>query len=457
MDVTDTGDPGTDRPGAAVGTVSGREILRLAVPALGALLAEPTFLAVDVAIIGHLGTAALAGVGVAAVALSTVVGLAVFLAYGTTAQVARAVGAGRPGSAYESGVAGLYLAAVLGVAVAVAGVPLAPLVVSALGAHGEAAALGALYLRISLAGVPGTLVVLAATGVIRGLQDTRTPLVVAVAGAVVNTVVNVLLVLVLRLGVGGSAAGTAAVQTAMAVVLAAVVVRGARRSRTAVSPHWGRVAAVGRDGIALFVRTATLRVAILVATAVAARQGVVALAGHQVVTAVWNWLALALDALAIAAQALTGRALGAGDAPAARAATDRLVRWGCSAGAVLGACVLAGCVALPQLFSADPGVRSAVTAALVAVAVALPLGGYVFVLDGVLIGAGDGRYLAWAGVASLLAFLPAAVAVALSAPRAGTGLVWLWAAYLGVYLVARAVTLGLRYRRDGWLVLGAGR
>ena len=190
---------------------------------------------------------------------------------------------------------------------------------------------------------------------------------------------------------------------------------------------------------------------------VATRQGVVALAANQVVTSIWNFLALGLDALAIAAQALTGKALGAGDGPAARALTRAVLRWGVWAGVGIGVVVLVIHAVAGSAFSPDPEVRTAVGATLIVLAVSQPIAGFVFVLDGVLIGAGDGVYLAWAGVITLLAYLPAAIAVALWAPNGPAGLVWLWIAFSGVFMGARALTLGLRYRGDRWLVTGATR
>ncbi len=433
------------------------EILRLAVPALGALLAEPAFLLVDAAIVGHLGTPQLAGVGVASVLLGTVVGLAVFLAYGTTAQVARSLGAGEPGRALAFGIAGTYLGLALGVLVAVIVWPLAPALIDAFGAEPAASAYGVTFLRLSLLGLPGMLAVLATTGVLRGLQDTVTPLVVAVVGAVLNVGLNLVLVLGFGLGVAGSAIGTAITQTAMALALGAVVVRAARAHRASLRPDHHLIRGAGRAGIPLFVRTLTLRAAIIATTAVAAGQGVVALAANQVVTSIWNFLALGLDALAIAAQALTGKALGEGDPAAARALTRLLVRWGLAAGVVIGLAVVAVHAVAGGLFSPDPEVRTAVGLALIVVAASQPLCGYVFVLDGVLIGAGDGRYLAGAGVITLVLYLPVAIAVGAWAGGGAAGLVWLWIAFSVVFMGARAVTLGVRYRGDAWLVTGSAR
>ena len=434
-----------------------REILRLAVPAFGALVAEPLFLLADSAVVGRLGTEALAGLGVAGALLATAVGVFVFLAYGTTAAVARRVGAGDLRAAVTDGVDGVWLAALLGVGVAVLGAVLAVPLVGVFGASGEVADQAVTYLRWSLPGLPAMLVVLAATGVLRGLQDTRTPLVVAAVGAVGNAVLTVALVHGVGMGIAGSALGTVLAQVGMAAAFLVVVVRAARRTGASLRPDVRGIARVGRVGVPLLVRTLTLRAALLVTTYVAVAQGDAALAAHQVATVVWGFLALALDAVAIAGQALTGRALGAGDAEGARALTRRMVAWGVASGAVLGVLLLAGRGLLAPLFSPEQEVQSALTAVLVVVALAQPLAGWVFVLDGVLIGAGDGRYLAVAGLWTLLAFVPLAGLVLL-APVSGTaGLLWLWAAFAGGFMLARAVTLARRARGDAWLVLGAAR
>jgi len=197
------------RPSRQQGRATDREILRLAVPAFGALVAEPLFLLTDSAIVGRLGTVPLAGLGVAGALLATAVGVFVFLAYGTTAAVARRVGAGDLRGAVADGMDGVWLAALLGIVVAaLAGVLAVPLV-AAFGPSGPVAEQAVTYLRWSLPGLPAMLVVLAATGVLRGLQDTRTPLVVAACGAAANAVLSLGLVHGAGLGIAGSAAGTA--------------------------------------------------------------------------------------------------------------------------------------------------------------------------------------------------------------------------------------------------------
>ena len=427
-----------------------REILRLAVPAFGALVAEPLFLLVDSAVVGHLGTPQLAGLGIAGALLATAVSLCVFLAYGTTAAVARRVGAGDLRTAIAQGVDGLWLAAGLGTLLALAGLLAAEPLVAAFDPSAQTSAYALTYLRVSLAGLPSMLLVLAATGVLRGLQDTRTPLVVAAVGAVANAVLNIALVYGAGLGIAGSALGTVLAQTGMAVAFGVVVVRGARRHGASLRPDLPGIRGAASAGVPLLVRTATLRGALLAMTYVATSAGTVSVAAHQVAFTIWMLLSLALDAVAIAGQAIVGRYLGAGDAGGARAATRRMVEWGAGAGVVLGLVVVGLRSAYVPVFTPDEDVRVLLGSVLLVAAVFQPVCGVVFALDGVLIGAGDGRYLAWAGVATLLVFLPLAGAVL----AADGGLVALWWAFNG-FLASRLVTLVLRWRGEAWLVTGA--
>lgn len=313
-----------------------REIVALALPAFGALVAEPLFVMVDSAVVGHLGTAQLAGLGVAAALLTTAVNVFVFLAYATTAAVARRVGAGDLPAALRQGVDGIWLALLLGGLVIAAVLPAAPALVDLFEASGTAAPYAADYLRISSLGIPAMLVVLAATGVLRGLQDTRTPLVVAIGGFTANAGLNATLVYGAGLGIAGSAWGTVIAQNGMAAVYLWVVVRGIRRQTgdgaggwwTALRPDTAGIRACARAGLPLLVRTVSLRAVLLIATAVAARLGDTDIAAHQIILTVWSLLAFALDAIAIAGQAIIGRYLGAGDAEGARAACRRMIEWG---------------------------------------------------------------------------------------------------------------------------------
>lgn len=435
---------------SAVRNAHDREIWRLAVPAFGALVAEPVFLLTDTAIVGHLGTPQLAGLGVAGALLATTVSLCVFLAYGTTASVARRLGAGDVRAALEQGIDGMWLALALGVLLAGLGAAGAQPLVALFGTSAEATPYALTYLRISLLGVPAMLVVLAATGVLRGLQDTRTPLVVAVLGALANIALNLALVYGAGLGIAGSAIGTVITQVASAVAFIVVVGRGASRHQASVRPDLRGVRTAAAAGVPLVARTVTLRAALLMMTYVATAQGTVAIAAHQVAFTIWILLSLALDAVAIAGQAIVGRYLGGDQVAAARAITRRMIQWGLAAGVVLGAIVLLLRTAYIPLFTDDHAVRDLLASVLVVAAVSQPLAGVVFVLDGVLIGAGDARYLARAGLITLLVFAPLALVVL----STGGGLVMLWWAFNG-FMLARLVTLLWRERTDAWLVTGA--
>jgi putative MATE family efflux protein len=428
------------------------EILRLAGPAFGALVAEPLFLLADSAIVGRIGTVPLGGLGVASQALTTLVNVSIFLAYGTTAAVARQLGAGLRRAAIRQGIDGLWLAAGVGLGVLALGWPLAPEIVRVFGATAGVSRGAVVYLRISLLGAPSMLVMLAATGVLRGLQDTMTPLATAVAANAVNIALNATFVLGLRMGLAGSAWGTVIAQTAGACVYLAVVTRGARREGVGFGLDRTGLRAAATAATGLILRTLALQAVLVATTAVAARQSDDAIAAHQIAFRLWMLLALALDAIAIAGQAITGRYLGAGDAAGARAATGRMVGWGALYGTGCGLLTLLLRPVLPGLFAAAPGVRSLLLAVLLVVAAQQPVAGVVFVLDGVLIGAGDQNYLAAAGVITLAVFLPAAALVLML----HGGLVALWLAY-SLWLLARFVTLILRGRSSKWLVTGAAQ
>ncbi|MFI8188445.1 MATE family efflux transporter [Streptomyces sp. NPDC085946] len=429
-----------------------REIVALAVPAFGALVAEPLFLMADTAIVGHLGTAQLAGLGIASALLTTAVSIFVFLAYATTAAVARRVGAGDLPAAIRQGMDGIWLALLLGAAVIAVVLPTAPTLIDLFGASDTAAPHAVTYLRISALGIPAMLIVLAATGVLRGLQDTKTPLYVAIAGFVANGALNAGLVYGAGLGIAGSAWGTVIAQCGMAAAYLVVVVRGARRHGASLRPDAAGIRASAQAGVPLLVRTLSLRAILMIATAVAARLGDADIAAHQIVLTLWSLLAFALDAIAIAGQAIIGRCLGAGDAPGARAVCRRMVEWGTAVGAVLGLLVVVARPVFLPLFTSDPAVQDTAFLALVIVAVSQPICGIVFVLDGVLMGAGDGPYLAWAMLVTLAVFTP----VALLVPVLGGGLTALWAA-MTLMMAVRMVTLWLRTRSGRWLVTGATR
>jgi len=349
----------------------------------------------------------------------------------------------------ETGLSGMWLALLLGALAAVATGLGAPLLVESFAASPQVNEQAISYLRVAAPGIPAMLVVLAATGILRGLQDTRTTLVVAVGANLVNVALNVVLVYGLDLGVAGSALGTTLAQVGAAAVLVAVVARAARTHGARRRPDRHGIVAVAVTGVPLVVRTLTLRAALLVGTYVASTMSDASIAAHQIAMTVVTTLAFALDAVAIAAQAMIGRFLGAGDVAGARRITRRMLRWGVACGGVAAVVLLAASPWLAAAFTGDAAVQALSVPALVVAAAVQPLSGVVFVLDGVLIGAGDGRYLAWAGIVTLLAYLSLALAVLVT----GAGLGWVWAAYAG-FIVARMVTLLRRERGETWLVTG---
>ncbi|MEO5663174.1 MAG: MATE family efflux transporter [Nocardioides sp.] len=435
-------------------TSTDREILRLAVPAFLALVAEPLFLLADAAIVGHLGTTELAGLGIAGAVLQTLVGLCVFLAYGTTASVARHLGAGDLRGALTQGIDGCWLAVLIGAVVTVAGAVFARPLVDLFGAGDAVSDQATSYLEVAIFGTTPLLLMLATTGVLRGLQDTRTPLWVAVGGNIANVVLNVVFVYGLDLGIAGSALGSVLAQVASAAVLVAVVVRAARRDGAPLTPDRRGILVAARTGVPLVLRTLTLRACLLAGTyavTIAGRDTEVDLATHQIAITLWSFLAFALDALAIAAQAITGRALGAGDVEGTRRLTRRMVQWGWGAGIASGLLLAATSPFLGPLFSPDSDVHHLLVPVLLVAALGQPIAGVVFVLDGVLIGAGDGRYLAWAGLGVLALYAPAA----LLAARGPGGLVPVWVAMVVVFMGARFVLLTRRARSDAWLVTGS--
>lgn len=432
-----------------------REILRLAVPALGALIAEPAFLIVDAALVGHLGTTPLAGLGIAGAVLQTIVGLMVFLAYSTTPAVARRFGAGRPGEAVSVGINGMWLALALGSVLAVLGAVSSPWLVSLFGAGDAVAAQANDYLVISMWGLPAMLIVFAATGLLRGMQDTVTPLWIAGLGFGANALLNVLFIYGFGWGIAGSAAGTVTAQWGMVGAYALVVRRLATRHSASLRAQREGLRSTARSGGWLFLRTVSLRVALLATVAVATGVGTAELAGWQIVFTIFSAAAFALDALAIAAQALIGKEIGAGDPQQVRRVLARTVAWGVWFGVLVGAVIAALSGVLGIVFTGDPEVAALVQPALLVLAVAQPVAGVVFVLDGVLMGADDARYLAIAGGLNLVPFLPCLWIIAALGLDGAAGLIWLAVAFFGVYLLARLATLGWRVRSGRWTTLEA--
>ena len=430
----------------------GRELLTLAVPALGALRAEPLYLLADTAVVGSLGTDPLAGLGVASGALLFGYGLCVFLAYGTTAAVARLTGAGEDRRAADQAIQGLWLAAVLGMALAVVGIATTDAIVSGLGATGAVADQAATYLRISLLGAPAMLLMLAGVGYLRGRKDTVRPLQVAVGTAVLNLGLELVLILGMNRGIGASAAATVVAQWTGAACYLGWIGRDVVRRRASLTPRLGLIGRMLTVSAQLLVRNLSLAGTFLVGTSVATRIGRVDVAAHQVAFQVWMATALTMDAVAIAAQAMVGERLGAGDAVGAVAIGKRVIAWSVGMGLALAVVLVAARESVATVFSDDPAVVALAGFLLVHVALMAPLGGVAFALDGVLIGAGDQRFMARAMAGAAVVSVTAMVAGRL----AGQGIGWLWAA-IWLFIGLRSIFLGLRFASDRWQVVGAER
>jgi putative MATE family efflux protein len=387
--------------------------------------------------------------------LQTIVGLMVFLAYSTTPAVARRFGAGRPGEAVSVGINGMWLALGLGAVLAVVGAVSSPWLVSLFGA-GEAVSQQANdYLVISMWGLPAMLIVFAATGLLRGMQDTVTPLWIAGLGFGANALLNVLFIYGFGWGIAGSAAGTITAQWGMVGAYALVIRRLATKHSASLRAQREGMGGTVRSGGWLFLRTVSLRAALLATVGVATGIGTDELAGWQIVFTIFSAAAFALDALAIAAQALIGKELGAGDEKQVQRVLGRTVAWGVWFGVIVGGLIAALSGVLGIVFTGSAEVAQLVQPALLVLAVAQPIAGVVFVLDGVLMGANDARYLAIAGVLNLVPFLPALWIIQAIGVDGVGGLIWLAVAFFGVYLLARLATLGWRVRSGAWLSAAA--
>jgi putative MATE family efflux protein len=416
------------------------EIVRLALPALGALAAEPLYLLVDTAIVGHLGTPQLAALALAATVLGNVVALCIFLTYGTTARVTRLHGAGQDAEAAAIGPQAFWLALAAGVAVAAAVAALAGPLVHLLGGEDHVADMAARYLRIASLGVPMALVALAGQGWLRGMSDLRTPLVIVGTANVANVVLELLFVYGFDWGLDGSAWGTVLAQLGMGAAFAAVLLR------VFAAPHLDRIRSLVSIGAQLVVRTAALLGCFVLATAVCAHIGAATVAAHQIAFQLFGFLALVLDAIAIAGQVIVGRALGGGEADEAFAAARRMLELSLAAGLLIGATFLVLVDVVPRAFTSDPDVIDQAHELWPLFCVMWPVAAVVFALDGILIGAGDTRYLAAAMVVAFAVFAPIVLAADTVA------VVWL---ALDVLMLVRLATLGGRFARRRWALVGA--
>ena len=415
-----------------------RRIARLAVPALGAILAEPLYNLADTAIVGHLGRAPLDSLAIATSALSIVAWLAIFLSTATTTAVARNAARDQHAAAGRAVGAAYSVAAGWGAVTTGVVILIAPLVVDVLGGHAAIGSAAVGYIRISALGLPFLYLSYAGNGHLIGLENTRTPLFIAVGANVVNVGLEIAFVFGLHAGLAGSAWGTVAAQ---ALAAAAYGYASRRSPYPPGRPARGDIAAVLRDGHRLSVRTIALGVVPLAATAVAARLGPVPLAGQQIAYRLWGMLSLATDALAVPAQVYVSAELGRGDRAAAERAARRTLVLGIVCGGGLAAVTALLAIFAPAVFTTDPTVRHAAVVGLLWSAATQPLAALAFVYDGVILGLGDYAAMRRAMLLAILAFAPLAILVL---RFHWLGLPGVWAA-LGCWLAARTVLLWRRW------------
>jgi putative MATE family efflux protein len=427
-----------------------RPIAALAVPAFGSLVAEPLYVLADTAVVGRIGTTELAGLALASTVLLTAHALLIFLAYGATGPIARMISEGNVTRAATRGIQGMWLAGILGIAIAILLAFLAEPLLRLLQAEGEVLDAALVYLRVSLPGFPFLLLALAGAGVLHGRQDTRRPLVIAVSSALANLVIEVVLVFGMGFGLGASALSTVIAQVGAGVAYIFLVLRFARGAGASIRPERTPMVSILKSGQALVVRTASLRGALTLGAGVAASIGTEEVAAHQIALQVWFTLALALDAVAIAGQALTGRYLGEGDHAVAWAASRRMIELDTVVAIGFGIVIALFREPIATLFTDDAAVVSLTGLVLLHVAGQQPINGVVFALDGILIGAGDLWFLAKGMVAAFIAFGVAAFMVL----QTDAGLGWLWAA-LWIFMLVRLVPLVVRWRNGHWLAATA--
>lgn len=443
-----------------------REIARLALPALGTLAAEPTYLLVDTAMVGHIpGPAAgqdLASLALATSVLGTLAGLGVVAAYATTAAVARLAGASAADGRHDDDLRrvaaqSLWLGAALGLLGVLIVVLAGPVWVEALGGTGATADGAARYLRIAAPGFAFALLSMAAQGWLRGTGNLRGPLLIVVFGNVVNAVLNPLLIFGFDLGLDGSAIATLIGQTVMGLLFVRLLWRGsAAPDDTATAelrrPSLALLGRIGATGGYLLIRSGALLLTFAVASAVAARAGDPSLAAHQIGWQLFVFIALVLDALAIAGQVLIGRALGADRTEEALAASRRMVLWTLVFGVLVAVVLLVARDPIIGLFTDDEVVAERARAMWPLLCLMLPFASAVFAFDGILIGAGDARFLAFAMTGAAAIGLP----LLLIAQRDGWGIVGVWVA-INAVIVARLLGTGWRYRDRRWVRAGAWR
>ena len=413
------------------------------------MLAEPLYVIADTAVLGNLGTTELGGLAVASAALLLIYGLCFFLAYGTTATVARLTGAGENQKAAEQAVQSLWLAFLLGILIAIIGYLAADPLLRVLGASDNLLEQARIYLKISMFGAPAMLLSLAGVGYLRGTKNTVRPLWVAITTAILNLFIEILLIYGLGYGIGASAISTVIAQWIGAAVYLFWIWQATQTYKTSFVPNFPLIKNLLKTSGDLFIRNLALTGSFITATSLAARLGEVDVAAHEVAFQAWFFLAMSMDAIAIAAQAMVGNLLGSGDDLEAKRISQRAIFWSAGIGLVLGIALLTLHTPLAGIFSNDGAVIELSSFLFLHVALMAPLAGVAFALDGILIGAGDQRFLAKAMVGSAAISIPLMLFTRLF----GLGIGWIWGA-IWILMASRSIILLVRFQSGKWKVVG---
>lgn len=447
----------TQTPASFDRAATRKQLFHLAVPTFGQLIAEPAFVLIDTAIVGHISTSSLAGLSVGSTIILTALGLCNFLAYSTTSHVAMLMGAGKVRAGLRSGINGMWLALGIGLILAAGLFAGASPLCWAIGARGQDLTQAVIYTRAVVLGAPGMLLVYAVNGIFRGLQKVTVTLWAAVGSAALNTLLDFVFIFGAHLGVFGSGLATCLAQWTMGLFLSALVILHARVQSVPLKPSKEGLAQNIGDGFPLFIRTLALRAAMVATVMAAAAMGTQVLASYQAVNSAWNFALNTLDSVAIAGQALVGRSLGEKDTVTTRYLTSLIAQSGSWLGVLVGLIFFFLGLWGPAFFSPVPQLQHLISISMMVLALFFPLQGWMWALDGILIGAGDFVYLAKAcSLAALGQFLGLTLMQAslrlFQVQSEEIKIVLLWLVFNLIFMGLRAGTNGLRAKKDVWML-----
>jgi MATE family multidrug resistance protein len=412
-----------------------KTLLSMSLPVLLSLVAEPLTGLVDTAFVARLGAESLAALGAGTVALSSIFWVFNFLGIGTQTEVAQAYGRNELQRTAEIGGLAIVLSAAIGGLMMLGGILLVPFVSTVMGAEGAVHDFASQYIQVRLFGAPAVLISLAVFGILRGLQDMRTPLWVAVSINLLNIILDPLLIFGYgpfpRLGILGAGLASVISQWLGALWATAVVLR---RLGLPARFRMGDIIKLFQIGRDLFVRTGLLTVFFIFTTRAATRIGPDAGAAHQAIRQVWVFTALFLDAFAITGQSLIGFFIGPGRLAQARRVARLVCFWSLATGIFLSVCMLLGQNWVVRLLLPPSATTLFFSAWLMAV-ISQPINALAFATDGIHWGTGDFGFLRNVMI-SATAF--GGIAIYLLDETAPGALTWIWL-ITAMWITIRAV------------------